>query len=371
VTHRRAVPRRPSAGRRLGNLLFLALLLVPAAARGQLDDSRITINSVAEAGLRRQALISFVWGSGGFPFNTLAAPTLGVPSPLDGLPNVRRVDELRTRMDAGVEGIAYHFVPQQTNGRLVIVHNGHSCALTENGVRETIAALLAANYAVLAVFMPRLTPYDCAAAPHDPLFTDPALAPAFGSPLRYFLEPVAASINYLRMRSQVDHFPLYREIDMVGISGGGWTTTVYAALDTRIRVSVAVAGTMPLYSRAGSSMGDLEQTLDDFYRIAGYPDLYLLGSRTLGRSQVWLLNRHDTCCFGERADMYRDPAERPWDEVVRDYEAEVRQGLVGPAPAGTFRLVIDETAESHLISPFAIDVILSELARSSRGPRRR
>ena len=36
---------------------------------------------------------------------------------------------------------------------------------------------------------------------------------------------------------------------MIGISGGGWTTTVYPAIDTRISESFSVAGSLPLSLR--------------------------------------------------------------------------------------------------------------------------
>jgi pimeloyl-ACP methyl ester carboxylesterase len=347
--------------------IFLLVLLFPALAQAQLDDRQITIHTSGDVARARGALVAFVWGGAGIPSGRLPAITRDVPSPLDGLHNLRRVDELRTDMDGGEQGFAYHFVPREANGRLVIVHNGHTCSLEGFGIRETIDALLAARYGVLAVYMPHLRPGDCRPPNHDFLFTDARYASAAGSPLRYFLEPVAVSLNYLRMKPRVDHFPLYREVNMVGLSGGGWVTTVYAAIDPRIRHSVSVAGSIPLASRAGSSVGDLEQTLEDFYRVAGYPDLYLLGSRETHREQLWILNRNDDCCFGARFDLFRDPAGRPWEEVMRGHESDVRLALRGLAPAGDFRLVIDETATSHMISPFALDQILAALDGGRRG----
>ena len=46
---------------------------------------------------------------------------------------------------------------------------------------------------------------------------------------------------------------------MIGLSGGGWTTTVYAAIDPRIVKSIPVAGTLPLYLRGDHYNHDLEQ----------------------------------------------------------------------------------------------------------------
>jgi len=120
-----------------------------------------------------------------------------------------------------------------------------------------------------------------------------------GSPMKFFLESTVAGLNYSKSRSRADHFPNYRAFHMVGLSGGGWTTTVYAAIDPTIRCSFPVAGSLPLYLRVGGSVGDREQLEPSFYGIAGYPDLYVLGAQGSGRRQVQILVRRDDCCFGE------------------------------------------------------------------------
>ena len=57
--------------------------------------------------------------------------------------------------------------------------------------------------------------------------------------MRFFLEPVILTIN-LALRSG------YTRVVMMGKSGGGWTTTLAAALDPRISFSAPVAGSIPL-----------------------------------------------------------------------------------------------------------------------------
>lgn len=56
---------------------------------------------------------------------------------------------------------------------------------------------------------------------------------------------------------------------MVGLSGGGWTTTDYSALDPRITLSLPVAGSLPLDVPIGRSGRDTEQYLAPFYDLAG------------------------------------------------------------------------------------------------------
>ena len=59
------------------------------------------------------------------------------------------------------------------------------------------------------------------------------------SPVRYFLEGVVLVTNYAL------NVLKYKRIVMVGLSGGGWTTTVAAALDPRISLSMPIAGSVP------------------------------------------------------------------------------------------------------------------------------
>jgi hypothetical protein len=146
---------------------------------------------------------------------------------------------------------------------------------------------------------------------------------------------------------------------MVGLSGGGWTTNLLAAIDERIKYSFSVAGSMPLYYRSDASMGDIEQFLPELYRdIAGYPDLYVLGAYGKGRKQVQILNRKDDCCFGQKQ---HDP-DRNYDSDLKTFETSVKEKLKTLDAAGHYYLVIDETAPCHQISEYAFkNIILKEL----------
>jgi hypothetical protein len=56
----------------------------------------------------------------------------------------------------------------------------------------------------------------------------------------YFVEPVHFTINYaLNVLG-------YKKVYMMGLSGGGWTTTLAAAVDPRIETSFPIAGSTPL-----------------------------------------------------------------------------------------------------------------------------
>jgi len=149
----------------------------------------------------------------------------------------------------------------------------------------------------------------------------------------------------------------------MGLSGGGWTTTLIAALDTRIQHSYPVAGSLPLYLRnfENRNWGDYEQWLPSFYESIEYLDLYVMGAHGAGRSQTQTLLKFDTCCFG----LEETPA----------YVASV-QDAVRTAGSGSFDFWLDDTVINHLVSPCVMERILDDLEekrefvakRRSSGP---
>lgn len=343
-------------------VIGLAAARLPAATL--IDDRAITIHSPGEVAAKRSALIHYLWGAAGFPRHRLPEVVRpGIPSPVNQLANLRRVDELRMDLAPGLQGLAYHFIPGRPNKELVVLHQGHACSLNDDpspadvgyGMQRTIAALLEAGYGVLGVFMPRQRPGECVGQ-HAALFQIATI----GSPMRFFLEPTAISLNYLKTRSREDHFPEYRAYHMIGLSGGGWTTTVYAAIDPAIRCSLSVAGTSPLYLRTKGSVGDREQYEASFYRLAGYPDLYVLGAQGEDRRQVQVVVRRDPCCFGEAQHDFEGTG-MSYADSLRGYEERVAAAL-RECGGGSFRVAIDEVAPGHMISHHVIrDVILPAL----------
>ena len=350
--------------------ILLAGLIVSelAAARQLHDDREITIHRAEDVAARRAVLIEYLWGAEGFPRERLPdAVRREIKSPVDHLTALARVDELRIDLAPGMQGIAYHFIPKQPNGDLVIVHHGHDCQLNDDpspeevghGLQRTIAGLLREGYGVLGVFMPRHTPEDCTGQ-HGRMFA----IKTTGSPIKFFLEPTAVSLNYLKTRATADTFPAYREFHMVGLSGGGWTTTVYAAIDPAIKASISVAGTMPLYLRFKGSIGDREQFEPTFYRLAGYPDLYILCAYGAGRRHVQVVIRRDQCCFGEQQhDVER--TGMGYAEALQSYTDQVT-AVMRDLDSGSFTLQIDEVAPYHMISHYVIRSVILPTLRATR-----
>lgn len=166
-----------------------------------------------------------------------------------------------------------------------------------------------------------------------------------GTPLQYFLGAPMASLNYaLSLRS-------YDKVISTGISGGGWTTTMLAALEPRITHSYAVAGSVPFAHRG--EQGDWEQyggmaALD----YIDYSDLYLMGmiddAGLPTRKARLLYNGKDECCF-------KSASVGAWAGGLK-HRAKA-EGF------GDLRIVIDPDKVRHAIHSTHVSFMLSDLAQ--------
>lgn len=327
------------------------------------DDREIRITKPGDILNKRLEIIRAIWNSGHIPDRSDVTVTSDIQSPLHPDKNIVRVDKIEIPVPGldSVKDLAYLFVPAHRNKRLIVFNPGHSCTLIDDErhysrIEATIKGLLEAGFDVLSVYMPHVTEtggncrFDhCKVYNTDLGIPDPL--PTYG--LRLFLDPTIVSLNYVLKQYK------YKRVDMVGLSGGGWTTNLISALDDRIKYSFNVAGSTPLYYRVGSSVGDIEQFLPQLYRdIAGYPDLYVLGAYGTGRKQVQILNRSDNCCFGQKQ---HDPA-RDYETDMHIFEKSVSARLDSLGEKDHYYLIIDETSPNHQISEYALkNVILPEL----------
>ena len=94
-------------------------------------------------------------------------------------------------------------------------------------------------------------------------------------------------------------------VAVTGLSGGGWQTIMISSLDTRVALSMPVAGYSSYTTRAQwpqLDLGDSEQTPSDLASVADYTHLTaLMSGRRLNLSN----NANDNCCF--RADYAMAP----------------------------------------------------------------
>lgn len=325
-----------------------------------IDDREIRIARAGDILKKRIEIIRAIWNSDQIPERSDVVVTSGIKSPLHPHKVVGRVDKIEIpviKIDS-LKDLAYLFVPVHRNKRLVVFNPGHSCTLIDDEshhsrIEAAITGLLESGFDVLSVYMPGVDE----AARQDCRFDHcrvintylgiPDALPTYG--LRLFLDPTIVSLNYVMKKYR------YKRVDMVGLSGGGWTTNLISAVDERIRYSFNVAGSIPLYYRSGGSIGDIEQYLLPFYRdIAGYPDLYILGACGKGRKQVQILNRYDDCCFGQKQ---HDP-DRDYDADMHLFADNVKSKLEVLGRKNHYYLIIDETAPNHQISEYALNKII-------------
>lgn len=301
---------------------------------GYVDDSKIHLAQTADIYRLREDLIDFVWGDRGFPTNSLPAKiTQNDASPLAGGATAARVDSLEIAMDGGFTSKAYLLWPSSPKGKLVVFHQGHSDYLSAFGGDATVSFFLERGWTVLALTMPMYGENTGPVTNHDHDAMIALRSTALGyDPLRWFLEPVVVSLNYAHSVEQ------FSDVAMIGISGGGWTTTWIAAIDPRVQFSFPVAGSLPLSQRI-AEFGDAEQYDPAIYSRAGYPDLYVLGAVGQERRQLQIFNRYDACCFG--ATRYQV------------YEKAVAQSAAN-LDRGDFSVFLDESHQSHTISNHAL-----------------
>jgi len=264
--------------------------------------------------------------------------------------NLKQLDKITIEMEHGVNSIAYFFIPYESNNKLIIYHHGHAGDFILE--KNTITFFLNNGYSVVAFNMPLkginsqpiIETSDF--GPIKFIFHDqfPLLESPNFSPMKYFVEPIALSLNFIEQNYDYD------EYYMVGISGGGWTTIIYSAIDQRISQSYSVAGSYPLYLRQEvKNLGDYEQNNLDIYRISNYLELYTMSSFGNDRKLVQLFIYNDPCCF--QAELYE---KFPYGEIIQN-----RLEILGSE--GKFSVFLDNSTNQHEISDHALGLILDEM----------
>lgn len=311
--------------------------------------SLISIRSADEAEAKRRRLVEAIWRGRGYPREKLPASVERDfrDESFAGLSNLAGLDKLVVEMDYGVNSVAYHFRPLSANRRLVVYHAGHAEGLA--GVRRQIAFFLGRGYAVLALAMPlegmNSRPVVEVEGVGRMRLKSHAQLAYLDAPLRFFVEPVAVALNHVERRHA------YEWVAMAGLSGGGWTTTVCAALDTRIARSYPVAGSVPEVLRGRwLDWGDFEQQTPELARAANSLELYVLGAYGRGRRQMQVLNQFDNCCFYGLRHPFYEP------------HVSARLAELG---AGSFSVLLDTTHRQHMLSDFALAEIARDMERTN------
>jgi hypothetical protein len=310
----------------------------------------ISIDSPADINRAREELTTVLFGDSELLLSMPSGFQRNISDKrYDDISSLNTIDKFTIKMDYGIESHVYHFIPETPNGQVILYHQGHHGDFFLG--KDVIHELLDHGYAVVGFSMPLLGPNNqptveverlgrISLKSHDFI---KFLTPEAGHNIKYFLEPVIAMVNHIERNLD------YSRISMVGISGGGWVTTLAAAVDHRIKKSFPVSGTYPILLRTNNKeldWGDYEQTEPEIYTTTNYLELYILGSYGLNRKQLQIMNKFDPCCLGGvLGDVYRD--------VVREKVTELG--------AGEYEFFLDTTHMDHKISAAAMERIFSIL----------
>jgi hypothetical protein len=345
---------------------------------GLVDDQVVLVSSSASMTAKRVEVIAYWWGTAGYPTG-YPSVTKDVASPVAPLTNLLRVDRLdlaqAVTSEYGaitVSNKGYLFIPRDNATRkttLVMLLDGHFLDDFDRW-QYVIAPLVNAGYTVCACHMPEwygpdhqystTSPAewgeDLEIASHTWLSKHVPYSATDGGWWRCWTELAIRALNYCEHEQEAGELPTFDRYVATGLSGGGLTLTLLHAVEPRISVSMPTAGSCPSYMIHGGSKGcEAGWSPEIFEGVVGYLDLYAMAAQN--GQVVQILNREDSCCFGE-AQYSADPADGvgarlsglSWDEALASYEADV-QAVVGTQ----FSVLIDETAVEHDLTEWALE----------------
>ena len=313
--------------------------------------SIIEIETKKDLNSKRTALINYIWKD---QIPTKLPTNIEehfIDDTFSDIKNLKRLDKITIEMEHGINSIAYFFTPYESNNKLIIYHHGHAGDFSLE--KNTLASFLNNGYSVVGFNMPLIGmnnqpvietsdfgPIKFISHNQFSLLESPKF-----SPIKYFVEPITLSLNYIDENYDFDSYY------MVGLSGGGWITVLYSAIDERISESYSVAGSYPLHLRYETkNIGDYEQLNPNIYRISNYLELYTMSSFGDNRKLVQLFIYNDPCCF--QAELYD---KFPYGNVIQD-----KLAILGDQ--GKFSVFLDSSTNQHEISDYALSLILDDMS---------
>ena len=311
-------------------------------------DSLIRIYDKSDIEQKRNFLTEFFWDVGSLQRVKDKSQLPEVESGISDFnykdfQNLKRIDRLTVEMEYGINSVSYLFLPEQPNEKLILYHQGHGGDFLLG--KDTIQFFLDRNFTVFAMTMPLLGMNNQPVVEIDGIgkiklnsHNQLRLLEANDfNPMKLFLDPIQINLNFL------DKEYNFKRYSMIGLSGGGWTTVVYSAIDERISDSFSVAGSIPFFLRVDSrDMGDYEQTNVELYQNVNYLELYVLSAYGDGRKHVQIFNKNDPCCFsGNGYETY--------EFVIKDKILQLGKG--------DFQIFIDDTHNQHQISDHILKLV--------------
>ena len=310
-------------------------------------DSLIQIKNEGDIIENRKKVINYIWNENTLPNKLPVIESNISDSNYQSIDNLERIDKITIEMDHEINSIAYQFIPEKKINKLIIYHQGHGGDFLR-GI-HTIQFFVENGYSVLAFSMPLLGMNNQPIVEIDQL--GPMILKSHNhlqfvetdnlKPIKFFVEPITLSLNYIEKNYNFD------QIHMLGISGGGWTTVVSSAIDTRINHSYSVAGSYPLFMQSSFKvLSDYEAVIPEFYKIANYLEFYIMASNGEGRKFIQIFNEFDRCCWsGDNFIIYEDKVKHITENI----------------PNSEFDIWLDSTHKDHKISDHSLKLILNSL----------
>ena len=315
-------------------------------------DSLIKIDNKSDIDQKRNFLTEFFWDVESLQRVIDKSPLPQVEydisdSRYSDFQNLNRIDKLTVEMEYGINSISYLFIPEVSNEKLILYHQGHGGDFILG--QETIQFFLNRDFTVLASTMPLVGMNNQPIVEIDgfgkiKLISHEQLnllkTNGF-NPMRLFIDPIQINLTFLHKEYA------FQQYSMIGISGGGWTTVIYSAIDERISDSFSVAGSMPFYLRVNDrDIGDYEQTNTDLYQNVNYLEFYVLSGYGEGRKHIQIFNENDPCCFsGNGYETY--------EFITKDKISQLGNG--------DFQVFVDNTHNEHKISDTALEYIIKNI----------
>lgn len=324
-----------------------------AAPDAQHVDDRFAFPADPEA--KRRELIEFVFRDGTIPNAPPEATETNISVDLfTETPNLARIDTVRFDIGLGLWSLMYVFHPEDHNGQAVIYHPGHGHTLS--GGAHAVDYLVERGYLVLFAFMPLFgpNPGDLEVEYkgetfylrrwHDDLLP---IEQRGGNTFHLFFEPVARGVAYLQRDLGIE------QIAMIGLSGGGWTTDVYSAIDPRVRLTYNVSGSVPFHLRTTErDRGEYEQLPErPFYELIDYMGLYFLAAQGEGQGHRQHSHEFDACCYDFRGRA----------EAFREYERAVQDRLQSDPLGGDFRVELMDGLDGHNTKVEDLEIVDREM----------
>ena len=315
-------------------------------------DSLIRIYDKSDIEQKRNFLTEFFWDVGSLQRVKDKSQLPEVESGISDFnykdfQNLKRIDRLTVEMEYGINSVSYLFLPEQPNEKLILYHQGHGGDFLLG--KDTIKFFLDRNFTVFAMTMPLLGMNNQPIVEMDVLgkiklnsHNQLRLLEANDfNPMKLFLDPIQINLNFLEKEYN------FKQYSMIGLSGGGWTTIVYSAIDERISDSFSVASSMPFYLRVDDrDMGDYEQRNIELYQNVNYLELYVLSAYGDGRKHVQIFNKNDPCC-------YSGSGYETYELIIKDKMLQLGKG--------NFQIFIYDTHDEHKISDTAREFILETI----------